>query len=47
MRADIARSTFGVDGTGVMVGALSDSFNCLGGAAAGVASGDRRPGSSY
>jgi 2-oxoglutarate-Fe(II)-dependent oxygenase superfamily protein len=40
MRADIARSTFGVDGTGVTVGALSDSFNCLGGAAAGVASGD-------
>ncbi len=40
IRADIARSTFGVDGTGVTVGALSDSFNCLGGAAAGVASGD-------
>ncbi|MDQ3581445.1 MAG: hypothetical protein M3495_07435 [Pseudomonadota bacterium] len=40
MRADIARSTFGVDGTGVTVGTLSDSFNCLGGAAAGVASGD-------
>jgi len=39
-RADIARSTFGVDGTGVTVGVLSDSFNCLGGAAAGVASGD-------
>jgi len=29
-----------VDGTGVTVGVLSDSFNCLGGAAAGVASGD-------
>ena len=40
MRADIARSTFGVDGTGVTVGTLSDSFNCLGGAVAGVASGD-------
>ena len=40
MRADIARSTFGVNGTGVTVGVLSDSFNCLGGAAAGVASGD-------
>ena len=39
IRADIARST-GVDGTGVTVGVLSDSFNCLGGAAAGVASGD-------
>ncbi|MGH8576785.1 MAG: S8 family serine peptidase [Gammaproteobacteria bacterium] len=40
MRADIGRTAFGVDGTGVMVGTLSDSFNCLGGAAAGVASGD-------
>ena len=40
MRADIARSTFGVDGTGVTVGTLSDSFNCLGGAVTGVASGD-------
>jgi Ca2+-binding RTX toxin-like protein len=40
MRADIARAIFGVDGTGIMVGTLSDSFNCLGGAAAGIASGD-------
>jgi hypothetical protein len=40
IRADIARNTFGVDGTGVTVGVLSFSFNCLGGAAAGVASGD-------
>ncbi|MGH8586578.1 MAG: hypothetical protein ACREWE_10495 [Gammaproteobacteria bacterium] len=40
IRADVARMTFGVVGTGVMVGTLSDSFNCLGGAAAGVASGD-------
>ena len=40
MRADIGRTAFGVDGAGVMVGTLSDSFNCLGGAAAGVASGD-------
>jgi hypothetical protein len=40
MRSDIARTTFGVDGTGIMVGTLSDSYNCLGGAAAGVASGD-------
>ena len=40
MRADIARNTFGVDGTGVMVGVLSNTFNCLGGAPAGVASGD-------
>ena len=39
IRADIARNT-GVDGTGVKVGVLSFDFNCLGGAAAGVASGD-------
>src|SRR5262249_45447239 len=32
MRADVARSTFGVSGAGVKVGVLSDSFNCLGGA---------------
>jgi subtilisin family serine protease len=40
MRADVARATFGVDGAGVTVGVLSDSFNCLGGAAADVASDD-------
>jgi len=40
IRGDIARSTLGVDGTGVTVGVLSDSFNCLGGAFAGVVSGD-------
>src|SRR5712691_6364099 len=34
MRSDVARATFGVDGTGVTVGVLSDSFNCRGGAAA-------------
>jgi len=38
--ADSARATFGVDGTGITVGTLSDSYDCLGGAAAGVASGD-------
>jgi Subtilase family len=43
MRADVARATFGVDGTGVAVGVLSDSFDCLGGAAADVASGDLSP----
>jgi Subtilase family len=43
MHADVARATFGVDGTGVTVGVLSDSFNCLGGAAADVASGDLSP----
>jgi len=40
MRSDGAHTTFGVDGTGVTVGTLSDSFNCLGGAAGDVASGD-------
>jgi len=40
MRSDIARTTFGVDGAGVTVGTLSDSFDCLGDAAADVASGD-------
>jgi subtilisin family serine protease len=43
MRADVTRATFGVDGTGVTVGVLSDSFNCLGGAAADVANGDLSP----
>ena len=40
MRADVARSIYNVDGTGVKVGVLSDSYNSLGGAAAGVNSGD-------
>jgi subtilisin family serine protease len=43
MRADVARAAFGVDGTGVTVGVLSDSFNCLGGATADVASDDLSP----
>ena len=40
MRSDISRAAFDIDGTGVMVGTLSDSYNCQGEAAAGVASGD-------
>ena len=40
MRSDVARTTFGVDGSGIKVGALSDSFNCLGGAAADASNGD-------
>ena len=40
MRADVARTAFGVNGTGVSVGVLSDSFNCLGGAATDAANGD-------
>src|SRR5438105_1549075 len=43
MRSDVARTTYGVDGSGVTVGALSDSFNCLGGAAADIARGDLLP----
>jgi hypothetical protein len=43
MRANAARTKFGVDGTGINVGALSDSFNCLGGASADVANGDLSP----
>ena len=40
MRSDVARTAFAVDGTGISVGVLSDSFNCLGGAAADTSSGD-------
>jgi subtilisin family serine protease len=43
MRSDVARTNFGVDGSGVKVGVLSDSFNCLGGAANDVTSGDLSP----
>jgi hypothetical protein len=39
----VARTRFGVDGSGIAVGVLSDSFNCLGGAAADVANGDLSP----
>lgn len=39
-RADLARSDFGVDGTGVTVGIISDSFNSQNGYAVNVASGD-------
>ncbi len=38
--ADIARQSFGVDGAGVTVGTLSDSYDCLNGAESGLASGD-------
>ena len=40
MRSDIARSAFGINGAGVQIGTLSDSFDCLGGAGQRVASGD-------
>jgi Calx-beta domain/Subtilase family len=42
-RSSVARTMFGVTGSGVMVGVLSDSFNCLGGAAADMTSGDLPP----
>jgi Ca2+-binding RTX toxin-like protein len=44
VRSDLTRTAFGIDGTGVMVGTLSDSYDCLGGASAGVAAGDLPPG---
>lgn len=40
LNADTARSQYGVDGTGVEVGVLSDSYNALGGAATDVSSGE-------
>ncbi|MEG4803618.1 S8 family serine peptidase [Microcoleus sp. ARI1-B5] len=40
MRSDIAREQFRVDGTGVKIGVISDSFNRLDGAAADIKSGD-------
>src|SRR5262249_3698929 len=43
MRSDVARTKFGVNGSGVNVGVLSDSFNCLGGAATDVANNDLSP----
>ena len=38
--SDDARTFFAVDGTGVTIGTLSDSYDCIGGAAADVASND-------
>jgi subtilisin family serine protease len=40
IRSDIARNTFALDGSGINVGALSDSFNCLGGAVTDTSNGD-------
>jgi len=40
MLSDDARSAYGVDGSGITIGTLSDSYNCRGGAAGDVASGD-------
>ncbi|GAB4398894.1 MAG: hypothetical protein OHK0053_18300 [Microscillaceae bacterium] len=40
MRADRARAIGNVDGTGIKIGILSDSYDVLGGESAGIASGD-------
>ncbi len=40
IRASVARSTYNVSGAGTKVGVMSDSYNSLGGAPNGVASGD-------
>jgi len=40
MNSDDARTNFGIDGTGITLGVLSDSYDFLGGAAADIASGD-------
>jgi hypothetical protein len=40
LASDTARSTYGVNGAGVKVGIISDSFNFLGGYNANIASGD-------
>lgn len=40
MRSGFARAFFGIDGTGVTVGTLSDSYDCAGGATVDVANGD-------
>jgi Ca2+-binding RTX toxin-like protein len=40
LQADVARDAFNVDGTGLSIGVLSDSFNALDGYAADIASGD-------
>ncbi len=42
-RSNIARTTYGVNGTGITVGVLSDSYNDLGGAASDVTNGDLPP----
>ena len=38
--SDDARSIYGVDGTGITIGTLSDSYSCIGAAAADIASND-------
>lgn len=40
LQADTLRNTFGVDGTGIKIGVISDSYNVLGGAASDIALGN-------
>jgi len=40
MSADAARLLFGLDGSGIKIGVISDSFNRLNGAAVDIQSGD-------
>ncbi|MGI9203200.1 MAG: S8 family peptidase [Woeseiaceae bacterium] len=40
LAADVARTTYSVDGSGVGVGVISDGYDTLGGASADIASGD-------
>jgi len=40
MQTDMGRTTFGIDGSGITIGILSDSYDQLGGEAADIASGD-------
>ncbi len=39
-KSDLARTSYNVDGTGIKIGVISDSYNFLNGASGGVASGD-------
>jgi len=43
MGANLARQTYGVDGAGIKIGILSDSFNVTGGMAADIAAGNLPP----
>jgi hypothetical protein len=40
MTSDLVKTQLGIDGSGVTIGTLSDSYNCLGGASTDVTSGD-------
>lgn len=40
MFTDVVRKRYDIDGSGVTIGVLSDSYNCLGGEAGDIASGD-------